>query len=50
VLVVTDTDCAGSCKSNYHTITTMTAPKQNKKKEEEEEEEEDETTTAQTNK
>ena len=20
------TDCRGSCKSNYHTITTMTAP------------------------
>jgi hypothetical protein len=24
-LVVIDTDCTGSCKSNYHTITTMTA-------------------------
>jgi hypothetical protein len=24
--VVIDTDCIGSCKSNYHTITTMTAP------------------------
>jgi hypothetical protein len=31
-LVVIYTDCTGSCKSNYHTITTMTAPKQNKKK------------------
>ena len=26
-LVVIGTDCIGSCKSNYHTITTMTAPK-----------------------
>ena len=34
VLVVIDTDWTGSCKSNYHTITTMTAPKQNKKKKE----------------
>jgi hypothetical protein len=25
-LVVISTDCIGSCKSNYHTITTMTAP------------------------
>ena len=25
-LLVIDTDCTGSCKSNYHTITTMTAP------------------------
>ena len=25
-LVVISTDCAGSCKSNYHTITTTTAP------------------------
>ena len=24
--VVIGTDCIGSCKSNYHTITTMTAP------------------------
>ena len=24
--VVKGTDCIGSCKSNYHTITTMTAP------------------------
>jgi hypothetical protein len=24
-LVVIGTDCTGSCKSNYHTITTMTA-------------------------
>ena len=24
--VVIDTDCIGSCKSNYHTITAMTAP------------------------
>jgi hypothetical protein len=24
--VVIGTDCAGSCKSNYHTITTMTSP------------------------
>jgi hypothetical protein len=34
VLVVIGTDCTSSCKSNYHTITTMTAPKQNKKKKE----------------
>jgi hypothetical protein len=26
-LVVTGTDCTGSCKSNYHMITTTTAPK-----------------------
>ena len=26
VLVVIGTDCICSCKSNYHTITTMTAP------------------------
>jgi len=25
-LVVIDTDCTGSCKSNYHMITIMTAP------------------------
>ena len=25
-LVVIGTDCKGSCKFNYHTITTMTAP------------------------
>jgi len=25
-LVVIGTDCTGSCKSNYHTITTTTAP------------------------
>ena len=25
-LVVIDTDCIGSCKSNYHTITITTAP------------------------
>ena len=25
-LVATGTDCIGSCKSNYHTIMTMTAP------------------------
>jgi hypothetical protein len=25
-LVVIGTDCTGSCKPNYHTITTMTAP------------------------
>jgi len=25
-LVVIDTDCIGRCKSNYHTITTMTTP------------------------
>jgi hypothetical protein len=25
-LVVIDTDCTGSCKSNYHTITTTSAP------------------------
>jgi hypothetical protein len=24
--VLIDTDCTGSCKSNYHTIMTMTAP------------------------
>jgi hypothetical protein len=24
--VVIDTDCTGSCKSNYHTITATTAP------------------------
>jgi hypothetical protein len=28
-LVVIGTDCIGSCKSNYHTITTMTAPNNN---------------------
>jgi len=27
--VVIDTDCIGSCKSNYHTMTAMTAPKVN---------------------
>jgi len=26
MLVVIGTDCIGSCKSNYHTITTTTAP------------------------
>jgi hypothetical protein len=26
MLVVMGTDCTGSCKSNYHTITTTTAP------------------------
>ena len=26
LLVVIDTDCTGSCKSNYHTITVTTAP------------------------
>ena len=26
-LMVIDTDCIGSCKSNYHTITTTMAPK-----------------------
>ena len=26
-LMVIGTDCTGSCKSNYHTITTKTAPK-----------------------
>jgi hypothetical protein len=31
-LVVIDTDCTGSCKSNYHTITTMTARSKRKKK------------------
>jgi hypothetical protein len=25
-LAVIGTDCTGSCKSNYHTITTMNAP------------------------
>ena len=29
--VVIGTYCIGSCKSNYHMITTMTAPKFNKK-------------------
>jgi len=28
-LVVIGTDCTGSCKSNYHTITTTTTPTQN---------------------
>ena len=28
-LVVIGTDCIGSCKSNYHAITTMMAPKTN---------------------
>jgi hypothetical protein len=28
-LVVIGTDCIGSCKSNYHTITTTMAPKDN---------------------
>jgi len=28
-LVMIDTDCTGSCKSNYHTITTTTAPEKN---------------------
>jgi hypothetical protein len=26
ISVVIGTDCIGSCKSNYHTITAMTAP------------------------
>ena len=26
MLVVIGTDCTGSCKSNYHMITTMTVP------------------------
>jgi len=26
ILVVIGNDCIGSCKSNYHTITTTTAP------------------------
>ena len=26
ILMVIGTDCTGSCKSNYHTITTPTAP------------------------
>ena len=26
MLVMIDTDCKGSCESNYHTITTTTAP------------------------
>jgi len=29
-LVVIGTDCTGSCKFNYHAITTMTAPKSNR--------------------
>ena len=29
-LVVIDTNCTGSCKSNYHTIMTTTAPKSKK--------------------
>ena len=33
-LVVIGTDCIGSCKSNYHTITTTTAPKMVYKKQE----------------
>jgi hypothetical protein len=28
MLVVIATDCTGSCESNYHTITTTTAPTQ----------------------
>jgi hypothetical protein len=31
-LVVTGTDCTGSCKSNYHTITTTTVPESDKRK------------------
>ena len=31
-LVVIGTDCTSSCKSNYHTITTMTTPRQNYEK------------------
>ena len=31
-LMVLDTNCIGSCKSNYHIITTMTAPLHNKNK------------------
>ena len=27
-LVMIDTDCTGSCKSNYHTITTMAINKE----------------------
>ena len=30
MLVVIGTDCIGSCKSNYHMITTMKAPQQTK--------------------
>ena len=33
-LVVIGTDCIGSCKSNYHTTTTTTAPKMVYKKQE----------------
>jgi hypothetical protein len=29
MLVMIDTDCKGSCESNYHTITTTTAPDTN---------------------
>ena len=28
-IVVMGTDCTGSCKSNYHTITTATTPGEN---------------------
>ena len=31
ILVVIGTDCTGRCKSNYHTITTTTAPNTNMK-------------------
>ena len=31
MLVVIGTDCMGSCKSIYHTITTKATPKQSKK-------------------
>ena len=31
ISVVIDTDCIGSCKSNYHTITVTTAPYLNEK-------------------
>ena len=31
-LVMIGTDCTGSCKSNYHIITTTTAPTYNEKK------------------
>ena len=30
ILVVIGTDCTGSCKSNYHMISTMTAPVNNR--------------------
>jgi hypothetical protein len=48
--MVIGTNCIGSCKSNYHTITTITVPlslkseKEEEGKKEEEKEEKDEVT------